>query len=86
MMTGTALDQCETNHDMCGGYVAGVIDQWGGFEAPKSLSKLQKCFPDGVNLTILLTVVTDYLTAHPDMMQSPANTVVVASMEDALTC
>ena len=50
---------------MCGGYIAGVIDQWGGFDAPKSLSKLQKCFPDGVTLTILLAVTTDYLTAAP---------------------
>ena len=86
MMPGTALGQCETNHDMCGGYIAGVIDQWGGFDAPKSLSKLQKCFPDGVTLTILLAVTTDYLTAHPDMMQSPASAVVVAAMENALSC
>ena len=39
-----------------------VIDQWGGFDAPeKPRASFRSASPDGVTLTILLAVTTDYL-------------------------
>lgn len=86
-MSGQALaGQCEANIDLCGGYIGGVIDQWGGFEGDANIEKLKKCLPDGVTLAVLVTLTTDYLQAHADQLQSGANGLIVAALEDALAC
>ena len=67
MMSGDALlRQCDAGVEMCAWYVAGVIDQWGGFADPVKLEKLKKCMPNGSSLLGFLEMTKDYLAAHPD--------------------
>ena len=87
MMSASALlTQCDTSVEGCGGYIGGVIDQWGGFDVPANIEKMQKCMPEGVTMATLLATFTDYLTAHPDQLQSGANAVIVAALEETIAC
>ena len=87
MMSGTSLvKQCEASPEICGGYILGVIDQWGGFDVPANIEKLSTCVPAGVTIAVLAKITTDYLTAHPELVETGANTIVVAALEDAMVC
>jgi hypothetical protein len=84
------LNQCDKGKEggdgdgLCGGYIIGVIDQSGWFDT--HLEDARKCLPDGVSIAVVVDIVTTYLAANPDALQSPAPRLVNGAMANALSC
>lgn len=74
-------DKDETREALCVGYVSGVSET-----LTSVLQTSGICAPDSVGLGKLITVVVDYIDAHPEKRRGPAVPLVWSALVDAWPC
>jgi hypothetical protein len=80
-LVGVCTDKDETREALCVGYVSGVSET-----LTNVLQTSGICAPDSVSLGKLITVVVDYINAHPEKRQSSAVPLVWSALVDAWPC
>lgn len=84
MLTGRDLAQCGERQQFCAGYVMGLLDQWRWLDL--HVAEIKKCRSDGLTTVAMLEIVTGYVTAHPDGLDSPAPELIRSAFVEAFSC
>ena len=74
-----------TSESLCNGYVAGVVDTVGVFEAIFGVTKIT-CVEKNVSNEQVKQIVMQYLTAHPETRHLGAAGLVFAALQPAFPC
>jgi Rap1a immunity proteins len=77
-------DGAATSQSLCNGYVAGVVDAVGVFEAI-GVTKIT-CVVSNASNEQVEQIVVQYLTAHPEIRHLGAAGVVVQALQKAFPC
>lgn len=80
-LTRVCTDKDKTREALCVGYVSGVSET-----LTSVLQTSGICAPDSVSLGKLITVVVDYVNAHPEERQGSAVPLVWSALVDAWPC
>ncbi len=80
-LTRVCTDKDATREALCVGYVSGVSET-----LTSVLQTSGICAPDSVSLGKLITVVVDYIDAHPEKRHSSAVPLVWSALVDAWPC
>jgi len=76
-------DISDSGYGLCLGYIEGVLDS---METERRLQHLPSCLPGDVDTSRVHNLVIEYLLAHPDKGDQPADHLVVAAATAEWRC
>ena len=65
-----------------GGFTFGIADLVGGHD----VKGFRVCFPENVDLKLIVTTTEEYLADHPERLQYTADKLVLDALADAFPC
>ncbi len=77
-----AEDATHVKQAVCFAYILGIADLVGGHD----VKGFRVCFPENVDLTLIVATTEKYLSAHPERLHYTPGKLVVDALADAFPC
>ena len=77
-----AEDAAHVEQAACFAYILGIADLLAAFE----VKGFRVCFPEGVDLKLMVATTEQYLAAHPERLHDTPNGLVLDALADAFPC
>ncbi len=77
-----AEDAAHVEQAACFAYILGIADLLAAFE----VKGFHVCFPEGVDLKLMVATTEEYLADHPERLQYTADKLVLDALADAFPC
>ena len=77
-----AEDAAHVEQAACFAYILGIADLLAGFE----VKGFRVCFPENVDLKLIVTTTEEYLADHPERLHYTADKLVLDALADAFPC
>ncbi len=77
-----AEDAAHVKHAACFAYILGIADLVGRHD----IKGFRVCFPENVDLKLIVTTTEKYLADHPERLHYTADKLVLDALADAFPC
>ena len=77
-----AEDATHVKQAACFAYILGIADLVGGHD----VKGFHVCFPENVDLKLIVTTTEEYLADHPERLHYTADKLVLDALADAFPC
>ena len=77
-----AEDAAQVKQAVCFAYILGIADIIGGHD----VKGFNVCFPENVNLKLIVSTTEEYLADHPERLHYTADKLVLDALADAFSC